>query len=76
MFAIERPRLTPLPHEPFETGTCLGPRVDRYSQVTIRTNHYSVPVRLVGRQVRVHLHASHVVVHDDRTEAARHRDSC
>ena len=58
MFAIEQPRLTPLPDEPFETGTWLGPRVDRYSQVTIRTNRYSVPVRLVGRQVRVHLHAS------------------
>ncbi|MBM2623912.1 IS21 family transposase [Actinoplanes sp. LDG1-06] len=72
MFAIEQPRLVPLPDEPFETGTWLGPRVDRYSQVTIRTNRYSVPVRLVGRQVRVHLHASHLVVYDDRTEVARH----
>ncbi|MEV0899083.1 hypothetical protein [Actinoplanes sp. NPDC049802] len=72
MFAIERPLLAPLPDEPFETGTWLGPRVDRYSQVTVRTNRYSVPVRLVGRQVRVHLHASHLVVYDDRTEAAWH----
>jgi hypothetical protein len=35
-------------------------------------NRYSVPVQLVGRQVRVHLHASHLVVYDDRTEVARH----
>jgi hypothetical protein len=72
MFAIEQPALLPLPDEPFETGTWLGPRVDRYSQITIRTNRYSVPVRLVGRHVRVHLHASHLVVYDDRTEVARH----
>jgi Mu transposase-like protein len=31
-----------------------------------------VPVLLVGRHVRVHLHASHLVVYDDRTEVARH----
>jgi hypothetical protein len=72
MFAIEQPLLAPLPVEPFETGTWLGPRVDRYSQVAVRMNRYSVPVRLVGRQVRVHLHASHLVVYDDRTEVARH----
>ena len=49
LFAIEQPLLVPLPDEPFETGTWLGPRVDRYSQVAIRTNRYSVPARLVGR---------------------------
>ncbi|GAA2350096.1 hypothetical protein GCM10010170_039440 [Dactylosporangium salmoneum] len=31
-----------------------------------------MPVRLVGRQVRVHLHASHLVVYDGRVEVARH----
>lgn len=44
----------------------------RYGQVSIRTNRYSVPVRLIGRQVRVLLHASEVVVYDGRTEVARH----
>jgi hypothetical protein len=72
LFAIERPLLVPMPDEPFETGTWLGPRVDRYSQVTVRTNRYSVPARLVGRQVRVHLHASHLVIYDGHTEVARH----
>ncbi|WP_186315731.1 IS21 family transposase [Catellatospora sichuanensis] len=72
LFAIERPLLVALPDESFETGTWLGPRVDRYSQVTVRTNRYSVPVRLVGRQVRVHLHASHLVIYDGRIEVARH----
>lgn len=61
-----------MPTEPFETGCWFGPRVDRYSQISVRTNHYSVPVRLIGRRVRVLLHASHLVVYDGRTEVARH----
>ncbi|MEU7632041.1 IS21 family transposase [Nocardia sp. NPDC049220] len=71
-FAVEKPLLRPLPEEPFETGRWFTPRVDRYSLVTVRTNRYSVPVRLIGRQVRVHLHASHLVVYDGRAEATRH----
>jgi transposase len=71
-FAVEQPQLAPLPDEEFETGTWLTPRVDRFSQVTVRTNRYSVRVRLVGRQVRVQLHASDLVVYDGRTEVARH----
>ncbi|GAA2350103.1 hypothetical protein [Dactylosporangium salmoneum] len=31
LFAIEQPLLAALPEEAFETGTWLGPRVDRYS---------------------------------------------
>lgn len=72
-FAVEQPLLAPLPDEPFETGRMFAPRVDRYGQITVRMNRYSVPVRLIGRQVRVMLHASHLVVFDGRTEVARHR---
>ena len=71
-FAIEKPLLKPLPEEPFETGRWFTPWVDRYSQVTVRTNRYSVPVRLIGRRVRVLLHASHLVVYDGHAEVARH----
>ncbi len=35
-------------------------------------NRYSVPVRLIGRRVRVVLHASHLVVYDQNVEVARH----
>jgi hypothetical protein len=72
LFAIEKPLLKPLPDEPFETGRWFTPRVDRFSQVTVRTNRYSVPARLIGRRVRVLLHASHLVIYDGRAEAARH----
>ncbi|GGZ92473.1 transposase [Streptomyces echinoruber] len=71
-FEIERPLLLPLPGEPFETGRVFTPRVDRYSQFTVRTNRYSVPVRLIGKRVRVVLHASHLVVYDQNVEVARH----
>ncbi|MGW3653538.1 IS21 family transposase [Streptomyces sp. NPDC000878] len=71
-FAIERPRLKPLPDEPFETGRWFTPRVDRYGQITVRTNRYSVPVRLIGKTLRVLLHASELIVFDDGREVARH----
>ncbi|MET9760130.1 hypothetical protein ABZ016_13905 [Streptomyces sp. NPDC006372] len=51
-FAVEQPLLLPLPDEPFETGRVFTPRVDRYSQITVRTNRYSVPVPLHKRQGR------------------------
>ncbi|MFF5570211.1 Mu transposase domain-containing protein [Streptomyces luteogriseus] len=71
-FAVERPLLQPLPDEPFETGRLFSLRVDRFSQISVRTNRYSVPVRLIGRTVRVMLHASELVVYDGQQEVARH----
>ena len=70
--AIERPCLRPLPGEPSETGLWLSPAVDRFAQVTVRNNRYSVPARLIGRRVRVLLHASDLVIYDGRAEVARH----
>ncbi|MFJ2967677.1 Mu transposase domain-containing protein [Streptomyces collinus] len=49
-----------------------SPQGDRYARVSVRTNRYSVPVGLIGRTVRVMLHASEVVVYDGRKEVARH----
>jgi hypothetical protein len=56
-FATERPLLHPLPREPFDPGLLLTPRVDRSSLITVRMAKYSVPVRLIGRRVRVSLRA-------------------
>ncbi|MFB7374172.1 hypothetical protein ACFC0D_30475 [Streptomyces sp. NPDC056222] len=67
-FEDERPRLLPLPEDPFETGRVFTPRVDRYGQIAVHTNRYSVPVRLIGKRVRVLLHASHLVVYDKNVE--------
>ena len=71
-FAAEQPMLAPLPIEEFETGRWFTPRVDRFAQVSVRMNKYSVPARYVGRQVRVLLHASELVVYDGQMVVARH----
>ncbi|WP_405821228.1 IS21 family transposase [Streptomyces sp. NBC_01390] len=71
-FAQEQPLLRPLPREVFETGRWFTPRVNRFGQVTVRCNSYSVPVRLIGRQLRVLLHANDLVVYDGRTVVAHH----
>ncbi|MFJ5901378.1 Mu transposase domain-containing protein [Streptomyces sp. NPDC093064] len=56
----------------FETGRWFTPRVNRFGQVTVRCNSYSVPVRFIGRQLRVLLHAHDLVVYDGRTVVAHH----
>jgi hypothetical protein len=48
------------------------PRVDRYTRVTVRQAQYSVPARLIGRQVRVQLAASTVTVFDGPRQVAVH----
>lgn len=57
---VGQPLLTPLPEESFETGRMFTPRVDRYGQIPVRTTRYSVPIRLIGKRVRVVFHASHL----------------
>lgn len=74
-FAVEQPLLRALPTEPFETGIVLRPRVDRHARVTVRQCQYSVPVRYVGRQVRVLLRATQVLVYDGPTLVAEHERS-
>jgi hypothetical protein len=64
--------LRPLPAERFPTweeSTC---RVDQKSMVTVRRNHYSVPVRLVGLRVLVRVGAREITVWHDGREVARH----
>jgi hypothetical protein len=56
----------------FEAGIVLTPRVDHHARITVRQSHYSVPVRFIGRRVRVLLRAAEVVVLDGRQVVARH----
>lgn len=74
-FEVERPLLRALPAEAFETGIVLRPRVDRHSRVTVRQCQYSVPARYVGRQVRVLLRATRVLVYDGPKLIATHERS-
>jgi transposase len=72
-WAFEKTLLTPLPDEPFDTALTLTPRVDRYAQVMVRCNQYSVPARFIGHRLRVKLSASAMVVYDHNTMVARHQ---
>jgi hypothetical protein len=71
-FEAERPLLRPLPVEPFEAGLTLRPLVDRYSRVSVRQSHYSVPARMISRRIRVLLRADEVIAFDGKREIARH----
>jgi len=71
-WVAERGLLRPLPTEPFDTALTLTPRVDRFAQVMVRCNQYSVPARFIGHRVRVKLSASMVTVYDRQTVVARH----
>jgi transposase len=70
---FEKTLLRPLPGEPFDTTLTLTPRVDRYAQVMVRCNQYSVPARFIGHRLRVKLSASAVIVYDRTTVVARHQ---
>jgi transposase len=64
--------LRPLPAEPFATWQESTHRVNHKAMITVRRNHYSVPVRLAGLRVRARVGAREVVVVYDGNEVARH----
>jgi hypothetical protein len=68
----EKHSLRPVAGEPFDTALTMTPRVDRYAQIMVRCNQYSVPARFIGHRLRVKLSASHVTVYDRTTKVARH----
>ncbi|MGQ0467373.1 MAG: IS21 family transposase [Sporichthyaceae bacterium] len=72
-FALEAPLLRRLPGEAFETGLVLTPRVDRYSRVTVRQSHYSVPARFIGWRLRAVLRATELLVFDRGKVVAHHQ---
>jgi transposase len=64
--------LRPLPAEAFPTWEESTHRVNQKSMITVRRNHYSVPVRLAGLRVRARVGAREIVVLHDGKEVARH----
>lgn len=72
-WAFEKTLLRALPAEPFDTALTVTPRTDRYAQVMVRCNQYSVPARFIGHRLRVKLSASAVTVYDRTTVVARHQ---
>lgn len=53
--AAERPHLRPLPSKPPVTWSVVTARVTTFGTILVRKGVYSVPSRLVGRQLTVHV---------------------
>jgi len=73
-FADEVPLLGALPSKRFETAEVASHEVDSKSRVKVRTNRYSVPVRLAERKVEVRVSARTVeIVHGGKVVATHER---
>jgi len=64
--------LRPLPPSPFPTWEQSTHRVNQKAMITVRRNHYSVPVRLVGTKVAARVGAREIEVLADGTLVASH----
>lgn len=74
IFEMEKVHLHP--HLPkFESCTALEYRVDKYSTVMVKQNHYSVPDSLVGKMVLVKAYTDKIIVFQDKTIVAVHKRS-
>jgi transposase len=72
LLSREIDHLRPLPAEAFPTWEQSTHRVNQKSMVTVRRNHYSVPVRLAGLRVTARVGAREVAVWHEGREVARH----
>lgn len=71
-FALEQPHLQTLTVESFDVAVVLEARVDHKARICVRQAHYSVPVRLAGKKIRVRLGASHLEILNGSVVVARH----
>ena len=70
----EQEALLPLPAEPFSCVEVSEGRVDKKGRVKVKTNHYSVPIRLRQMKVEIRVHARRVeVVHGGALVAVHER---
>jgi hypothetical protein len=72
-YIIEKPRLKPLPAYLPPVYQCLFRVVDISGYVSVETNRYSVPERLVGKKVEVHKSWDNIVIYFGRRKVAEHR---
>lgn len=67
LFQEEKPHLFPT-KPPFECSESLPVRVDKYSTITYKTSHYSVPDYLVGKMVIARVYPDKISLsYDDKT---------
>jgi hypothetical protein len=72
MLSREIEQLRPLPGDVFATWEQSTHRVNQKAMITVRRNHYSVPVRLVGAKVSARVGAREIEVLADGQTVATH----
>ena len=71
-YVMEKPHLSSLPALLPAVYEVFDRVVDLYGFVSVDTNRYSVPERLVGKTVTVYKHYASIEIHDRRTPVASH----
>ena len=71
-YVLEKPYLTPLPVVLPVVYEVLERVVDLYGFVSVDTNRYSVPERLVGKTVTVYKHHASIDIHYQRKQVVSH----
>jgi hypothetical protein len=71
-YVLEKPHLKPLPRVLPPVYEVLERVVDLYGYVSVDTNRYSVPERLVGQAVSVYKHPAEIVIYHRGSEICRH----
>lgn len=61
----ERSHLSPLPAGHAPRYEILSPLVDKFSQVRVKSNRYSVPSRFIGRKLTVRLYDDRLEIYQD-----------
>ena len=71
-YVMEKPNLQPLPRVLPPVYEVLERVVDLYGYVSVDTNRYSVPERLVGRAMSVYKYPTEIVIYLRGSEICRH----
>ena len=71
LFEEEKPILRTFP-QPMECSQIEELRVDKYATISLKTNRYSVPERLVGEFVLVKIHSHKLEIFHDNKLKAKH----
>jgi transposase len=72
-YVLEKPHLQSLPRVLPPVYEVLERIVDLYGYVSVDTNRYSVPERLVGQTVSAYKHSTEIIIYRRGGEIARHR---
>ena len=75
LFLAEKPKLRPLPIQPYDVGVLRTVRANRQFRVTVDANTYSVPAEYAGAALTLKLYPDHLCLyHPSRASGANDQD--